>query len=223
MMTDSVSESGGASRLRQALSSTDSSGRLQAALAAGTHPDPAYVPVLIGRCAIEPDFFVRDMLTWALVRHPADSAVPPLLDELRAGAPQARSQALHTLSKIGDPRGWSAIDADLLKDPDDRVARSAWRAAVLLAPDDAGAHLAATLTTQLGRGDREVRMSLTRAFVDLGAPSESALEEAATRLQGRALLHALATLHLVRNGDESFESAMFEAQHEVLIREADGT
>ncbi|THG30057.1 HEAT repeat domain-containing protein [Naasia lichenicola] len=211
-----------ASRLAEALASLDSSARLQAALAAGTHPNPAYVAVLVGRCAIEPDFFVRDMLTWALVRHPVDSAVPPLLEELRGGSAQARSQALHTLSKIGDPRGWTAITTELLEDADDRVARSAWRAGVILSPDDAGADLAAALTSQLGRGDRELRKSLSRAFVDLGSVSEPVLEESTKRLHGRALLHALATLHLVRNADETFESAMFEAQHEVLIRDDDG-
>ncbi len=218
----SADDRAAASRLGEALAGTDSSARLQAALAAGTHPNPAYVAVLIRRCAIESDFFVRDMLTWALVRHPADSTVPPLLVELRDGSAQARSQALHTLSKIRDPRGWTAITAELLADPDDRVARSAWRAGVILSRAEARADLAAALTSHLGRGDRELRTSLSRAFVDLGVTAEPVLVDAAKRLQGRALLHALATLHLVRNPDETFESAMFEAQHEVLIREGDG-
>ena len=51
-------------RLREALRDPSSSARLQAALAAGTHPDPAYVGALIEQCAVEPDFYVRDMLTW---------------------------------------------------------------------------------------------------------------------------------------------------------------
>lgn len=94
-------------RLIEALGSGDSSTRLQAALAIGTHPDgPGLVEALVARCAIEPDFYVRDMLTWALTRFPAGDTVPRLLAELRSSVPQARSQSLHTLSKIGDRNVW---------------------------------------------------------------------------------------------------------------------
>ncbi|WP_396229723.1 HEAT repeat domain-containing protein, partial [Frankia sp. CpI1-P] len=54
------------SRLLDALSAADSSTRLQATLAVGTNPDPDLLEALMERCAVEPDFFVRDMLTWAL-------------------------------------------------------------------------------------------------------------------------------------------------------------
>lgn len=103
--------------------------RLRAALAAGTAPDPRFVDKLIERCAIEPEFPVRDMLTWALTRHAPSTTVPGLIGELRSECAQARSQALHTLSKIGDRRAWPAITHALLTDSDDEVARSAWRAA----------------------------------------------------------------------------------------------
>ncbi len=79
-------------RLRTALSAPNSSIRLRAALAAGTTPDPSFVRVLVERCESEPDFFVRDMLTWALTRHPTELTVPALLTELHSDAPQARSQ-----------------------------------------------------------------------------------------------------------------------------------
>lgn len=39
-------------RLRDALQATDSSARLEAALAAGSSPEPDYIEVLIERCAI---------------------------------------------------------------------------------------------------------------------------------------------------------------------------
>src|SRR5881227_2621642 len=112
------------------LSSADPSARLQAALDAGVHPDADLVDTLVERCAVEQDFFVRDMLTWALTRQPREVTVPRLLDELTSAEAQPRSQALHTLSKIGDPRAWPAVSGALLHDPDDDVARSAWRAAV---------------------------------------------------------------------------------------------
>lgn len=50
-------------QLGSALASEDKSTRLKAALAIGAEPEPDLVDTLIARCAIEPDFYVRDMLT----------------------------------------------------------------------------------------------------------------------------------------------------------------
>lgn len=157
----------------------DVSVRLQAALAAGTSPDPAQLDALVERCGVEPDFFVRDMLTWAVIRQPAPLA--RVLRELDSEIPQARSQALHTLSKLGD--GWSAITRELLHDPDDEVARTAWRTAVGLVPAGGRAALAAELLQELGRGDRDVRLSLSRALVELGEVVRPALDHAALTLR----------------------------------------
>ncbi|MGW2111299.1 hypothetical protein ACWCPL_32765, partial [Streptomyces sp. NPDC001948] len=60
-------------RMLRGLADSSSSVRLRAALAVGTAPDPRYVDTLVERCAIEPEFFVRDMLTWALTRHPGQA------------------------------------------------------------------------------------------------------------------------------------------------------
>jgi HEAT repeat protein len=117
-------------RLLDALRAGESSTRLNAAMAIGRHPDPGVVDALVARCAVEPDFFVRDMLTWALTRLPAEVTVPRLGVELGAERGQARSQALHTLSKIGDETVWPAIAPALLHDADDEVARSATAAAL---------------------------------------------------------------------------------------------
>jgi hypothetical protein len=157
----------------------DTSARLQAALAAGTRPDPVQLDALVERCAVEPDFFVRDMLTWALTRQPAP--VARVLRELDSAIPQARSQALHTLSKLGD--GWSAITKELLHDPDDEVARAAWRTAVGLVPEGERRALAGELLGELGRGDRDVRLSLTRALVELCEVVRPALDHAALTLR----------------------------------------
>ena len=86
-----------------ALAAGDESTRLKAALAIGSNPEPDLVDTLVARCAIEPDFYVRDMLTWALTRLPPEITMPRLLAELRSKRAQARSQALHTLSKIKAP------------------------------------------------------------------------------------------------------------------------
>ena len=145
------------------LQHTNPSARLRAALAIGTTPDPSYIGELLERCAVEPDFNVRETLTWALMRHPESLTVPRLVEQVQSGNNQARSQALHTLSKIKGPNSWPVITPDLLSDPDDEVARSAWRAAVVLVPQAQRLPLATMLSTQLGRGSREMQLSLSRA------------------------------------------------------------
>ncbi|KOU59135.1 hypothetical protein ADK57_34555 [Streptomyces sp. MMG1533] len=204
-------------RALQGLEDGRSSVRLRAALAVGTTPDARYVDKLIERCAIEPEFFVRDMLTWALTRHPVSVTLPELLREVRSERAQARSQALHTLSKIGDPHGWPAITRGLLSDADDEVARSAWRTAVVLVPEGEESGLAAVLATQLGRGERETQLSLSRALVALGEVVQPALSAATTAPDRRVRTHALATELLLRDPDAGFEFAVEEAKRVVAL------
>lgn len=211
-----------ATRALQALEDSDPTVRLRAALAVGTTPDPCFVDKLVERCAIEPEFFVRDMLTWALVRHPVALALPALLREVRSERAQARSQALHTLSKIGDRQAWPTITPALLSDADDEVAKSAWRAAVLLVPEGEEPALAAVLASQLGRGGRTTWLSLSQALVALGEVIVPALQAAAAA-DPRARAHALATEQLLRDPDTGFESAIEEAKRVVALTGAPGT
>ena len=201
----------------QGLADERSSVRLRAALAVGTTPDPRFVDKLVERCAIEPDFFVRDMLTWALTRHPVSVTLPGLLREVRSERAQARSQALHTLSKIGDRRAWPAITPALLCDTDDEVARSAWRAAVVLVPEGEESALATALATQLGRGGRQTQLSLSRALVELGEAAGPALLAAETAADPGVRAHALATQRLLRDPDAGFEFAIEEAKRVVAL------
>ncbi|MGS0684918.1 HEAT repeat domain-containing protein [Nakamurella sp. GG22] len=168
--------------------------------------------VLVERCEVEPDFFVRDMLTWAVTRHPTTLTLPRLHQELGADAAQARSQALHTLSKIGDQEAWSAITTELLRDQDPDVARSAWRAAVALVPQGSEGTLAQELASQLGRGQRDLQLSLSRAIAALGEAARPALEEAARVGNAGGRAHAVATLRLLDHPEESFDVAVHEAQ-----------
>ncbi|MDQ0599315.1 HEAT repeat protein [Streptomyces canus] len=202
--------------LRQ-LEDDRSSVRLRAAMAVGTTPEPRFVDKLVERCAIEPEFFVRDMLTWALARHPVSVTLPVLLREVRSERAQARSQALHTLSKIGDRQAWPAITRALLCDADDEVARSAWRAAVVLVPEGEESALAAVLATQLGRGERETQLSLSRALVGLGEVALPALRAAATAADRQVRTHALATERLLGDPDAGFEFAIEEAKRVVAL------
>ncbi|AGK75014.1 HEAT_2 domain containing protein [Streptomyces microflavus DSM 40593] len=204
-------------RALEALEDDRSSVRLRAALAIGTTPDPRYVDRLVERCATEPEFFVRDMLTWALTRHPVSLTLPALLRELRSGRAQARSQALHTLSKTGDRQVWPAITRELLTDADDEVARSAWRAAVVLVPEGQESALATVLATQLGRGGRETQLSLSQALVALGEVMVPALLRAETAPDPHIRAHALATQRLLRDPDAGFTYAVEEAKRVVAL------
>ncbi|WP_425825735.1 HEAT repeat domain-containing protein [Streptomyces fractus] len=211
-----------ASRALRGLEAGDASVRLRAAMAVGSAPDPQFVGKLVERCAVEPEFFVRDMLTWALTRHPAALTLPALVREVRSGPAQARGQALHTLSKIGDRSAWPVITRELLTDPDDDVARSAWRAAVVLVPEDeeeagAKADLAALLATQLGRGGRDTQLSLGRALVDLGDVVAPVLRAAATASDPDVRAHALATQQVLRDPDTGFGFAIEEAKRVVAL------
>ncbi len=204
-------------RALRALGSGDPSVRLQAALAIGTTPDPRSVDALVERCAVEPEFFVRDMLTWALTRHPSSTTVPRLVAELRSERAQARSQALHTLSKIGDRRAWPAVTRAVLTDADDEVARSAWRAAVLLVPEGEEPALAEVLATQLGRGGRETQRSLGRALVALGEVAVPVLRAATGDPDPRVRRHAVAVERLLRDPDAGFEPDVEEAKRIVVL------
>ncbi|MET9969525.1 HEAT repeat domain-containing protein [Streptomyces sp. NPDC006356] len=205
-------------RALQGLEDGRSSVRLRAAMAVGTEPDPRFVERLVERCAIEPEFFVRDMLTWALTRHPVSVTLPALLREVRSERAQARSQALHTLSKIGDRQAWPAITLSVLTDSDDEVARSAWRAAVVLVPEGEEPELAKALATQLGRGGRETQRSLSRALVALGEVIVPTLRAATTTAPDpSARAHALATQRLLHDPDTGFEYAIEEAKRVVAL------
>lgn len=207
----------GAVRALQGLEDGRSSVRLRAALAVGTAPDPRFVDRLVERCGVEPEFYVRDMLTWALTRHPVSVTLPALLREVGSERAQARSQALHTLSKIGDRRAWPAITRALLSDGDDEVARSAWRTAVVLVPEGEEPGLAAILAEQLGRGERETQRSLSRALAALGDVILPALRAAAAAPGERVRAHALATERLLHDPDADFACAIEEAKRVVAL------
>jgi HEAT repeat protein len=207
-------------QLVAALESSEVSVRLAAALHAGCRPLPEYVGVLVDRCGVEPDFFVRDMLTWALIRNDPGVVVGQLLAELTSPTPQARAQALHTLSKVGDPAIWPAVGSDLLFDADDDVARAAWRTAASLVPDGSRGRLAEDLATQLGRGGREVRLSLSRSLAMLGEAAMPVLQRAAASAEETVRAHALATLRLIENPDAGFDDAIEEARRTRTLRGA---
>lgn len=213
---NTTSHGGSNAHLVDALAAADPSVRLRAALSAGTRPDPRLTDTLVDRCAVEPDFFVRDMLTWALCRLPTGITVPRLVRELGSDTAQARSQSLHTLSKIGDRLAWPAVSA-LLHDEHDDVARSAWRAAVALVPPGDEAALAADLATELGRGDQHMQLSLSRALVALGDVVVPVLDAAGTSSDPRVRAHAEATTQLCNDPDSGFTLAVETAKRVAVV------
>ena len=204
----------------QALGAPQAAVRLAAAMHLGSHPAPAQIRPLVARCAVEPDAFVRDMLTWALIQHDDGTVVDLLLLELASPEVQARSQALHTLSKIGGPRVWAAIGPDLLTDPEDEVARAAWRAAVRVVPPGEAAQLAGLLATQLGRGSREVQLSLSRALMALGEAAVRHVELATSCADDDVRTHALATARMMADPDREFDVSVHEATRVRTLRGA---
>ena len=190
---------------RDVLAAGDASQRLRAALDAGTRPQAVDAARLVERCAVEPDFFVRDMLTWALTRHPAAVTVPLLAGELGSAIPQARSQALHTLSKIGDSAVWPHLTDVLLRDADDEV------------PPGAAAAGARGLAPPRGRGGTDMQKSLTRALLALGAAGEPALTTATASPRAVVRAHAEATLRLRDEPDAGFAGVLEEAKRVVAL------
>lgn len=165
--------------LESMLASPDQSVRLNAALAAGTYPELHFIEILVSQCAIESDFFVRDTLSWALMRNDVTAVVDRLKIELISGNPQGKSQAIHTLSKIGDKKNYPLITDEMLFDSDDSIASTAWRAASVLVPEEEKPALVTKLVTQLGRGDSDVQFALTRFLCAIGDQILEPLTEAA--------------------------------------------
>ena len=195
--------------LKALLESPDKSVRLQAALAAGTYPEDQFIDVLIAQCAHEPDFFVRDTLSWALMRQDIPKVIEGLKVELQSENSQAKSQALHTLSKIGDSQFYSLITNEHHFDSDDKVAVTAWRAASVLVPDGEQATLAKILISQLGRGTSDLQFDLTRFLCALGDSIITPLKETSESEKEEVRLHAAFTLmryqemHLERSEKKS--------------------
>ena len=181
-------------RLSNLFASSDQSVRLNAALMAGTYPQSKFIEILISQCATEPDFFVRDTLSWALMRQERQRVVGLLIPELHSPINQARSQALHTLSKIGDKGNYHLITKDMLFDQDDFVASTAWRSASVLVPDEKKNELVNLLVTQLGRGDSDIQFGLTRFLCAIGDQIIAPLKQAALSDKEEIRTHAEFTL-----------------------------
>lgn len=195
----------------------EASDRLRAVMAAGIAADPAALDALVDRCAVEPDFQVREMLTWAIIRLPRELVVPRVVAELANQGAQARRQALHTLSKLRDAGSWADVAARL-DDQDRGVVRTAWYAAVAVVPDDKRDWLARRLVREMGTGDLETQRSLSRALLSLGSEVVAPiLSEVMQHANPAVRAHAEATSRLLEDPDAAFSLSVVAARHEVAL------
>lgn len=137
--------------------------RQRTALGLGQCPDPqraAQVALLLWR---EPDFFVRETLTWVLARTPGP-AVEAAEAALASGDAGVRMQALHVLSKVADRATVGAVAAHI-DDPDPVIADKArWALARIGDPS-----VVPLLTGRLGAADLLTRDAMTRTLTHFGA------------------------------------------------------
>lgn len=206
--------------LQRALASEDPSIRFRVAQAAGIEPKPEYVDPLVDQFAVETEFFVLDMLTWALIQNDRAKVIERCLVELKSPIAQSRAQSLHTLSKLGDETNWMAITDELLTDSDDQVARTAWRTAEILVPVSERPALAKKLCELLGRGEREVQRSLSRVLRDLGVAATEPLRQAAEHPDVLVREHAKATEALIAEDESQFDASIREARRRELLTNA---
>jgi hypothetical protein len=87
--------------------------------------------------------------------------------------------------------------------------QSAWRAAVVLVPNDEKTSLAEELAAQLGRGDRGTQLSLSSALVSLGeVVVEPVLQSATASNDPGVRARADATERLLRDPNAGFQHAI---------------
>lgn len=155
----------GVAELITRLNHQNPSQRRMAALRLGALPDAVIAPILVDKITTEPDFGVREDLTWAIVMH-IDQARPAVEAMLASELPASRAIAAHVLSKVGDPRDFVRVAA-LVADPNPDVAVKAYRAAA----NTGGVQALPSLLARLGDGDQAQRDMLTIVLVALGGPA----------------------------------------------------
>jgi elongation factor Ts len=166
--------------------------RLRSAVELGRRQAADAASAVVERLGLEREFFIRETLTWAVLRI-ADDAMPYLHQALSSPRWLARLQALHVLSKMGRHE-----DADrlvrLIGDEVDAVASHAyWAAGQTNNPS-----VVPALVGQLSRGDSEHRNSLTVALAEFGEAAVPALVDALrSSPSGDVRRHAADTLSLM--------------------------
>ncbi len=182
---------------REVLSAVEQTERLR-------HPEPHVrfraalettdgVPLaeLVQQLVADPVSGVREALTWAIARHGSE-ALPHLLPLLRHADPAVRTQAAHTLSKVGDRAAAEAV-VPLLQDGDAVVATKAAQVLGRLGGPDA----VQALVERVGSGPREFDDAVMTALEDIGSEAVEALLERLTATSSRTRSGAAEALGLI--------------------------
>lgn len=182
-------------RLQHDLRDPDQNARARAAVELGKLGDPATVDRLIEALATEPDFFVREYLTWSIVRT-ADTAVPLLINMLSDARPRARHGAAHTLSKIADPRATPALTVSLQDADPTVVSKAAFALGAIGAVESVQA-----IVNLLGGEDRELQSTLVSVLERFGAHAIPPVVDALADTHWRVREHAAEILGAIAAGD----------------------
>lgn len=166
------------------LGDADPGVRLRAALDLGELAAESAAAHIVARFGWEPEFQVREALTWAALRMPRAS-IPHVIASLHSPRWLARLQAVHTLSKLGRPQD-AALLVPLVGDPVDSVAARAYGAAA----HTGNPEVIPALVGALSRGRAEHRASLTLALAAFGSGAVPALVEALGAGAGPVRRHA---------------------------------
>jgi HEAT repeat protein len=179
--------------LTEQLHHPDRNVRGQAALNLGKSGDISALPFLLDALVAEPDLFVREDITWAVVRM-GDDALLPLIALLEDANPAARHHAAHVLSKIGDQRATGAL-INALQDSDAKVVLKAAHALGQLGAFEA----IPALVGLLGHENREVQTTLATTLEGFGEAALPRLIEALSHAQWQVREHAADILGLIAN------------------------
>jgi HEAT repeat protein len=178
-------------RLLRELRDPDKNTRAEAAVELGKLGDPSTADLLVEALATEPDFFVREYLTWSIVRM-AEAATPLLIRTLNDARPQARHGAAHTLSKIADPRATSALIVTLQDADPTVVSKAAFALGAIGAVESVRA-----LVNLLGGQDRELQSTLVSVLERFGAHALPAVVDALGHADARVRAHAAEVLGVI--------------------------
>ena len=157
------------SSLVEQLNHPDRNVRGQAALSLGSCGESGVLDALLGALATEPDPFVREDMTWAVVRI-GDSAVQPVIDLLTHPDAGLRHQAAHILGKIRDSRAIDPLIAVLGDENPPVVLKAAFSLGQMAATQAIPA-----LVALLGHPDSDVRTTLVKVLEGFGEASLPAL------------------------------------------------
>lgn len=178
-------------RLQRGLRSPDKNTRAEAAVELGKLADSSTADLLLEALATEPDFFVREYLTWSIVRM-AEAATPLLIRMLNDARPQARHGAAHTLGKIADQRATGALIVTLQDADPTVVCKAVFALGAIGAVESVRA-----LVNLLGGQDRELQSTLVSVLERFGARALPAVVDALAHADARVRAHAAEVLGVI--------------------------